>query len=295
MADTQLIANYVSGDSFLHKLHPSTKIFWVLGVLFTVFFIKNPFILIFVYLTALLLVLKAKIWKTYFSSIIILFPIIFGLIFFQSVAPAFPKPWTALAHIGPFTLYNEGIYHGLVLSLRILSVASYALLFIITTHTGDLFATLRQWGIPYTLSFMVITTIQLIPILQKEMNVILSAQRSRAMQASGFSALLPSIIPVFAGAIERVKQMSMTLESRAFGSSGKKTSIRKLKLKLVDYILIVLTILIVIVAYYLIFTNNGFDISDTISFPIPFAMTMFFGSIVGFFGIIVYFARNVSS
>jgi len=295
MNNMQLIANYVPGKSFFHRLHPSTKIIWVLGALLTVFFIKDPLI-IFAFLVVVLVLIKASnTFATYRASLMLLLPIIFGLIFFQIVAPAFPKPWTPLARLGPFVLYNDGVYSALVLSLRIISVASFALLFIMTTYPGDLFTTMRMWGVPYEISFMVTTTIQLIPILQKEMNIILSAQRSRAMQASGFSALLPSIIPVFAGAIERVRQMSMTLESRAFGSSGKKTSIRQLKMGTLDYTLIILTIIALIGIFYLLWINQGFDRSQQMIFPAPAAIILFLGSIIGFFGILVLFARRIKN
>jgi hypothetical protein len=46
------------------------------------------------------------------------------------------------------------------------------------------------------------------------------------MKAQGFKALLPSIIPVFAGAIDRVQQLSMSLETRAFGSENERTLLR---------------------------------------------------------------------
>jgi len=47
-------------------------------------------------------------------------------------------------------------------------------------------------------------TLQLIPILQNEFAIVLSAQKSRGLKGTGFSALLPSMVPVFVGAIERV-------------------------------------------------------------------------------------------
>jgi energy-coupling factor transport system permease protein len=295
MTRTQLIANYVPGKSFLHSLHPSTKIIIVLGMLLVVFFLRDIWLLLLLLMGALALVVWTGTIKNYIKSMIILLPIIFGLLFFQCVAPAFPKPWTVIAHVGPFTIYHEGAYHGIVLALRILTVASYALSFVMTTHPVDLFVTLRAWKVPYELCFMIITTLQLIPILQKEMNVIISAQRSRAMPATGFRALLPSIVPVFAGAIERVRQMSMTLESRAFGSSGHKTSIRKLRVKTVDYILTIISIILLVMAVWLIIINKGFDQSAEYIFPVAFAYTLFFGSVVGFLAVLIYFARQIGS
>ena len=97
---------------------------------------------------------------------------------------------------------------------------------LMTLHPGELSSALQKARVPYTVNFMITTTLQLIPILQREFGIILSAQKSRAMEAQGFKALLPSIIPVFAGAIDRVSQLSMSLETRAFGASKERTLLR---------------------------------------------------------------------
>jgi hypothetical protein len=49
------------------------------------------------------------------------------------------------------------------------------------------------------------------------------------MRAGGFAALLPSFVPVFAGAFERVQQLTISLESRAFGSTAERTSYRRIR------------------------------------------------------------------
>jgi Cobalt transport protein. len=80
----------------------------------------------------------SNIWSSFLKVMGILFPIMVIAIFLQSIAPAFPQPWTPIAHLGPFTIYQEGIYSGLTLFERTFSMTIFAMVFIMTTHPSDL-------------------------------------------------------------------------------------------------------------------------------------------------------------
>ena len=117
-------------------------------------------------------------------------------------------------------------------------------------HPGELSSALQKARVPYTVNFMITTTLQLIPILQREFGIILSAQKSRAMEAQGFKALLPSIIPVFAGAIDRVSQLSMSLETRAFGASKERTLLRYKEFTTKETVLSILSLAPIVLVFY---------------------------------------------
>jgi len=273
---------FIPGKSLLHRLHPLTKLSWIVSIMLFAFFMRNPLILLILTIFGLLLVWISGTWRNYVKSMRVLLPIICALIFFQFVAPAFPRPWTPVVPLGPLTIYQEGVYSGLVFALMITSAATVALVGVMTTHPGDLFASLQRLGVPYTLNFMILNTLQLIPILQREFNIILSAQRSRGMKATGIGALVPSVVPVFAGAIERVQQLSMSLESRAFGSSGKKTSLREVRARTIDYVLIPLAFFVLAIAIYYFIRFGTPNWSKLIHWPPAFAVILFFGAIAGF-------------
>jgi energy-coupling factor transport system permease protein len=114
-----------------------------------------------------------------------------------------------------------------------------------------MFAALQKLGLPHELNFMVSASFQLIPIVQREFQIVLSAQRSRGMRATGFGAAIPSMVPVFAGTIERVQQLAMSLESRAFGSKGQKTSLREVRSSLKDYAFALLGVLMTAIGTYI--------------------------------------------
>ena len=237
----------------------------------------------------------AGIWKSYLRVVLILFPISLTLILLQSIAPAFPRPWTPIVDLGLFTLYQEGIYSGLTLLLRIMCMTTFAMVMIMTSHPSDIFSSLQKIGLPYTMNFILTMTLQLIPILQSEFNIVLNAQKSRGMKGTGFSAILPSMVPVFVGAIERVQQLSISLESRAFGSTGNKTSFRQVYMGFKDYLVLAIGLVGSTLVTYWVIVDKSLDWSRTLTFSPAFAMTLFFGAAIGFAIFIIVAWRLVLS
>lgn len=264
----------VPGDSPIHKIAPLPKLVWSFGVLIISFMTRNPAILGTIILAGVLLTTIAQIWKPMMKVMIILFPIYVITIFLQSIAPAFPQPWTPIIGFGPFTIYQEGIYSGITMFGRALGMTIFAMVTIMTTHPSDLFASLEKIGMPYVLNFILTVTLQLIPILQREFATVLSAQKSRGMKGTGFGAVLPSMVPVFVGAIERVQQLSISLESRAFGSTGHKTSYRNVVMRVKDYIILVSGFVAVGATAYWIIVDKSLDWSRTMTFSPALALTL---------------------
>jgi len=266
MRGAVLPISMVPGNSVVHKIAPLPKLLWAVGVLIISFSTRNPAILGAMIVLGLFLASISNIWSSFLKVMGILFPIMVIAIFLQSIAPAFPQPWTPIAQLGPFTIYQEGIYSGLPLFERTFSMTIFAMVFIMTTHPSDLFVSLEKIGMPYVINFILTVTLQLIPILQREFATVLSAQKSRGMKGTGFGAVLPSMVPVFVGAIERVQQMSISLESRAFGSTGKKTSYRNVVMGMKDYVIMVVGLLASAVTLYWIIVDKSLDWSRTMHF-----------------------------
>jgi energy-coupling factor transport system permease protein len=283
----------VPGHSVIHRLNPLAKLVWAVGALVVSFATRNPAILGGMFVIGLVLVFIANVPKPYLRVVMILFPISLTLIVMQSIAPAFPRPWTPIVPLGPFTIYQEGIYSGVTLLLRIVAMTTFALVAIMTSHPSDIFTSLQKIGLPYAMNFILTMTLQLIPILQNEFTIVLNAQKSRGMRGTGFGAILPSMVPVFVGAIERVQQLSISLESRAFGSKGNKTSYRQVTLSFVDYIVILLGVLVTAGMFYWILTDKGLDWSKTMTFSPAVSLILFFGAAAGFLAFVFFALRTV--
>ena len=272
----------VPGHSLIHRIAPLPKLLWALGILIISFATRNPVILGSIIILGILVVSISNIWKPFLRVIAVLFPILLTLIVLQSVAPAFPRPWTPIVPFGPFTIYQEGIYSGVTMVMRAVGMTIFALVAIMTTHPSDLFVSLQRVGMPYVLNFILTMTLQLIPILQNEFATVLSAQKSRGLKGTGFGAVLPSMVPVFVGAIERVQQLSISLESRAFGSTGVKTSYRSVKMEIKDYILMVLGFAATAATLYWIIVDKSLDWSRTMVFAPWLAITLVSVATLGF-------------
>jgi len=283
----------VAGDSIIHRINPLPKLAWAVSILAISFATRNPAILGTIFLVGLVLVTMAQIWKAYLRVALILFPISLTLIVMQSIAPAFPKPWTPIVPLGPFTIWQEGIYSGVTMLLRIMSMTTFALVTIMTSHPSDIFTSLQKIGLPYALNFILTMTLQLIPILQNEFAVVLNAQKSRAMKGTGFAAILPSMVPVFVGAIERVQQLSISLESRAFGSKGKKTSFRQVTMHLRDYIIMISAIVTTGIMMYWIIVDKSLNWVYKLTFSPVVSLILVIGAAIGFITFAVLALRAV--
>lgn len=228
--------SFISGNSVVHRIHPVTKIVWVVVYVVLAFTTQNIFVLYGMAVLAVTLAIVAGVFRPLLKSAYLIVPVASSLISLQVLAPAVEKPWTPIAEVGFVTLYGDGLYYALVLLGRIVSSMLLALVMVMTTHPSDLFLAFSKLKVPYTFNFMLAMTLQLIPVFQREVGIVLSAQKSRGMKGSGFSAVLPSFVPVFVGAIERVQQLSISLESRGFGSSGDKTSYRRVVARIQDWV-----------------------------------------------------------
>jgi energy-coupling factor transport system permease protein len=209
---------------------------WIFVYVILAFTTQNIFVLYGMAVLAIILAIVAGVFRPLLKAAYLIIPVGSSLISLQVLAPAVEKPWTPIAELGFVTLYGDGLYYALVLLGRIVSSMLLALVMVMTTHPSDLFLAFSKLKIPYTFNFMLAMTLQLIPVFQREVGIVLSAQKSRGMKGSGFSAVLPSFVPVFVGAIERVQQLSISLESRGFGSSGEKTSYRRVVARIQDWV-----------------------------------------------------------
>jgi energy-coupling factor transport system permease protein len=228
----------VRGNSWLHRSNPIVKLAWLIGAVAFALATYHPVPLLVASLVGLAVCASAGIGRAVARVLVIFGPIVASMLVIQTLAPATcTVPCATTVALGPFDLFAAGMLHGLALAGRILVVEVVALGMLLTTRPSDLFAALARLRVPYLLNFMLSMTLQLVPILQREVATVLAAQRSRGMRSRGFGAVIPSFVPVFAGAFERVQQLSISLESRAFGSNARTTSFRRIGFGPIDGVL----------------------------------------------------------
>lgn len=137
---------------------------------------------------------------------------------------------TPVVHLGPLSLKREGLLFAAQSTGRILSVLGSFLLLSLTTRTDALMIALAQRGVPKSLTYIVLATLQIAPRFQAKANTILDAQRARGLEVEGgfgrrVRALIPLTIPLVLGSIIDIEERAIALEARAFSRSGPKTSL----------------------------------------------------------------------
>ena len=113
-------------------------------------------------------------------------------------------------------------------------------------------------GLPYTLAYTMTTALNLVPLLQTETQVIVDAQKLRAMQTFEKGKLgeklraYPALVtPLVIGSMRRAQLMAVAMDSRAFGATKKRTYMEDITMDAVDWIFLAATIIFTIGIVYL--------------------------------------------
>lgn len=225
---------YVPGSSWLHRASPVPKIAWLVATVAVVLVTYDPIPLAVIAAAGLAASFSGGLGRAALRTVVVLLPLAASVVVLQAIAPVGCLPaCTPAASVGPLTLYREGMSHAISLVLRLIAMETAAVAMLASTHPSDLFAALRDLHVPHEICLMATMSVQLIPVLQRELHVVLAAQRSRGMRAAGVRALPPLLVPVVVGAFERVTQLALGLESRGFGS-GRRSSFRRVVLRQID-------------------------------------------------------------
>jgi energy-coupling factor transport system permease protein len=220
---------YVERDSGLHRLNPLTVLTLVgfslvaglaLPGVLTPYFV---FALVVAPLAAWGRVLR-RLLSTAFKIVL---PFAVSVFLIQGL---FWTNGTPVAHLGPLSLKREGLIFAVRSTGRILAVVGSFLLLSLTVRPDRLMIALQQRGVPSALTYIILTTIQIIPHFQAKANTILDAQRSRGLETEGnlrkrVLALVPLAVPLVLGSIVDIEERAIALEARAFSRRDPKTSL----------------------------------------------------------------------
>jgi energy-coupling factor transport system permease protein len=222
---------YIYRDSIVHKLDPRTKLIWLIVFSALVFMTSNSFVIASLFVLTILIGVIAKIPKEQFWEstrfFIILMPIIYVLLYVV---------------LSGFTF--NSIIGGLVFAIKFLVLIFAAVIFTMTTSARDLLLALTKIKIPYAFGFMLTIAIRFIPVIIKEINSVIDAQRARAYEISfslrhpikSVEKFIPILIPVLTLLLKRSNELALSIDSRAFRAREKITFPERLKFKSYDWL-----------------------------------------------------------
>lgn len=209
---------YVYRDSFVHRLDPRVKLVWLFVFSSAVFLTSRPWAVTAIFLSCFAVGLLAKlpprqIWDS-IKIFVILMPLSYIILYLFLIG----IKWQA-------------VFEALVFSEKFLLLILASIIFTMTTSARDMLLSLVKVKVPYTFAFMLTIAIRFIPLIFKETNNVINAQRARAHEfifsllhpVATVKSFVPVIIPVFTLLLKRAYELSLSIDARGFGSQKKIT------------------------------------------------------------------------
>jgi energy-coupling factor transport system permease protein len=226
---TEALGLYVPGNSRVHQLHPLTKLAFVGFVLLGGLALPGAWT---TYALLFLVVMPLARWGRVLGKLIaatwrVALPFAVSVFLIQGFL--WPNG-TPLVGIGLISLKREGLVFAVASTGRILTVVSSFLWFAFTTRPDALMAALAQQGVPASLTYILLATLQIVPRFRARAAAIIDAQRARGLETGGSlfhraQGILPLVVPLILSSLIDVEERALAIEARAFNHPGLKTSL----------------------------------------------------------------------
>lgn len=227
-----MTADGVRRPSAVEALHPLTKLTLMLAAVLAGASLPTiPAVLsVFALLLVPLAVAGRSLGPFLRTCLRLLAPFFISLVLIQGFFT--PGP-TVLLRLGPFRYTLEGLRVALLFSSRLLVGLGAATLLMLVTRPDALMRGLVERGLPNQIAYIVVTALQIVPTFQARAHSILDAQRSRGLETEGgiglrLRALAPLVGPLILSSLMQIEERAIALEARAFGRTGRRTSLVRL-------------------------------------------------------------------
>lgn len=235
--------------STIGKLYPSTKFFCLLVIILLCMFTPG-YKLQFAVLP--IIIVLSFFSKTAGNFISVFMKSILIIVLFIIAIQVFIVKNDDSQHLWWIFHFSEtGWQNSLLMISKIIGISSAIIYFFQVTSTKDINYALEKSGVPKKVTFVVASTIQLIPQMSGLSKAITDAQKSRGIETEGslwirMKSFVPMIGPLVLSSIQQTEERVLTLESRAFSSKNKRTSIYEIKKSTMDHLISWSCLLIVI-------------------------------------------------
>ena len=220
---------YLERSSPLHRLNPVTKLVTVVSLIVVVFALPQWWasVAVLVLVVVPVAALSGVGGRLAAICAVLLVPLILVLVVAQGFF--YPGGETILFQLGPAQFSLEGLQLAIAVGARTSVLVASTMVLLLTTHPGDLMTALTERGMPPKISYVISSTLQIIPAFRTRAESILLAQRSRGLRTRGsilrrIKVLLPLVTPLVLGVFVDVEERSTAMEARAFGATGSRVS-----------------------------------------------------------------------
>jgi energy-coupling factor transport system permease protein len=245
---------YISKDREFQRLNPLTKL--VIAFFLIILALVMPSMWA-GYLVFLLGVVPLALWggilRPLWSALWkIVLPFAISMLVIQGL---FWTGGTPIVSLGPLSLKMEGLVFATRITGRLLAIMGSFLLVSLGTAPDDLMISLEQRGVPNSITYIILSTIQLVPGLQVRSEKIRDAQRARGLETEGnifqrMRSMLPLVEPLVLGSIIDVDERAIALEARGFSRETTKTFYRTVDdhrwEKILRWVLVIISLLLIL-------------------------------------------------
>lgn len=228
----QAFSIYAARESRIHRLHPLTKLSLAFFLLVAGLVLPGGWT---TYALFGLVVLPLAFWSQVLSELArsawrVVLPFAISILLVQGL---FWPGGTPVFGLGPLTFKAEGLDFAFSSTGRILLVVCSFLWFALTTRPDSLMIALTQRGLPPSLAYIIVATVQIVPRFQARAATILDAQQARGLETQGgllqrARAVLPLVVPLILSSLVDVEERALAIEARAFNHTGRKTSLTEI-------------------------------------------------------------------
>jgi len=262
------IGRYISGDSFIHRLDPRTKIAGLLVYMVILFMAKGW--VAYGLLGALLLACFGLAHISLGYMLRSMRPVLF-ILFFTVLINLFWTRGEVVWRLWRLTITREGIAMAVTMGYRLSMLVISASLLTLTTPPIALTDGLeyllspgKRIGVPaHELALMLTIALRFIPTLLEEAERIMKAQMARGADFTSGGliqrarSLLPLLVPLFVSAFRRADELATAMEARCYRGGEGRTRLRELKLTTNDLLAVLVLAMVSGAVIYLRYAGGA--------------------------------------
>ena len=212
-----------------HKLDLRTRFIIVMCLVVLTIFFNNIMLLLCLVLTSSIILIIAKEIKRWLKNSLIV--------------------WVIMILIFLINSFLTSIHHGTILALRFLSFILSISILTMTTNPDEVVALLTTLCSNKKIMASFMLSLRFTPIMVDEARKIMEAQEVRGWsfkKKSILKRLKPIIIPLLVRAFQMIHNVVVTMDIRAFNSKVNRTTSFDVKLTILDYAVITISIVVTI-------------------------------------------------
>lgn len=246
---------YVPGQSWAHQVNPRVKLLFVACSLVLLLVLDN-----FPVLLAALVLVHWLHWSARIPATKLLFvwrtllPV--GILICTLWTVFYPEG-ESLFEVGIVRVTAMAILRGLVVALRILTMAFVVFAWLYTTPQSALVRSFVKLRMPYEWGLVLALALRYIPTFRGTYTLIAEAQQARGLElrGSGFKrvrAMMPILVAMIISSLRASEHLARALEARGVGGArgGHRTMLHDIVFRPLDYGLVVLLVAATTVLLY---------------------------------------------